>query len=138
MNLGYIFSINEYREGLEFARNNGYSIKEVEPKEEWQEKEIEIVNDEGETEIKKEKELVLVRYFQIVEKTIYTPTNEDISNMRQQAYQERTDQLTLRKMRKQALGEWTEEDEQEYVAKIQAISAQIALEFPYNSEEPTL
>jgi hypothetical protein len=66
------------------------------------------------------------------------PTNEDISNMRQNAYMMRTDPLTLRKLRKQALGEWTTEDEKEYVAQIQAISAQIASEFPYNSEEPSL
>ena len=58
--------------------------------------------------------------------------------MRKQAYQERTDPLTLQKMRKQAIGEWTSEDEKEYVAQIKAISEQIASEFPYNSEEPTL
>ena len=66
------------------------------------------------------------------------PTNEEISQQRQNAYIERTDPLTLRKLRKQALGEWTTEDEKEYVAQIQAISEQIASEFPYNSEEPTL
>lgn len=66
------------------------------------------------------------------------PTNEDISQMRQGAYQERTDPLTLRKLRKQALGEWTSEDEKEYVAQIKAKSEQIASEFPYNSEEPVL
>lgn len=66
------------------------------------------------------------------------PTNEDISQMRQFAYTERTDPLTLRKLRKQALNEWTSEDEKEYVAQIKAISAQIASEFPYISEEPTL
>lgn len=138
MNLGTIFSEKEYNQGYEFANSNGYTIKEVESRQEWQEKEIEIVNNEGETEIKKEKELVWVRYFQIVEKTIYTPTNEDISQMRQNAYVERTDPLTLRKMRKQALNEWTSEDEKEYVAQIKAISEQIASEFPYNSEEPNL
>lgn len=66
------------------------------------------------------------------------PTNEQISQQRQNAYAERTDPLTLRKLRKQALGEWTTEDEKEYVAQIQAISEQIEAEFPYNSEEPTL
>lgn len=66
------------------------------------------------------------------------PTNEDISQMRQSAYMERTDPLSLRKLRKQALGEWTEEDEKEYISKIQSISAQIASEFPYISEEPAL
>lgn len=138
MNLGTIFTLNEYDEAYKFVSENGYTIKEVESRQEWQEKEIEIVNDEGKTEIKKEKELVLVRCFQIVEKTIYTPTNEDISQMRQSAYIERTDPLTLRKLRKQALNEWTSEDEKEYVAQIKAISEQIEKEFPYNSEEPNL
>lgn len=64
--------------------------------------------------------------------------NEQQSIKRSRAYIERTDPLTLRKMRKQALGEWTSEDEKEYVAQIKAISEQIASEFPYNSEEPTL
>ena len=138
MELGSIFSINEYQKGYEFAITNGYTIEEVEPKEEWQEKEIEIIDNEGNIEIKKEKELVLVRYFQIVEIPVYKPTNEEISQQRQNAYIERTDPLTLRKLRKQALGEWATEDEKEYVAQIQAISEQIASEFPYNSEEPTL
>lgn len=138
MELGSIFSINEYSKGYDFAMANGYTIAEVESKEEWQEKEIEIINDEGEAEIKKEKELVTVRYFQIVEIPVYKPTNEEISQQRQYAYIERTDPLTLRKLRKQALGEWTEEDEKEYVSQIQAISKQIEVEFPYNSEEPSI
>lgn len=66
------------------------------------------------------------------------PTNEDISQMRQWEYMRRTDPLSLRKLRKQALGKWTSEDEKEYVAQIKAISEQIASEFPYISEEPTL
>lgn len=66
------------------------------------------------------------------------PTNEDISKMRQSAYMERTDPLTLRKLRKQALNEWTSEDEKEYVAQITAISSEIEKEFPYISEEPNL
>lgn len=78
------------------------------------------------------------RLYKIVEIPVYNQTNEEISQQRQNAYIERTDPLTLRKLRKQALGEWTTEDEKEYVAQIQAISEQIASEFPYNSEEPTL
>lgn len=66
------------------------------------------------------------------------PTNEDISQMRQSAYMRRTDPLSLRKLRKLALGEWTSEDEKEHVAQIKAISEQIASEFPYISEEPNL
>lgn len=138
MKLGTIFTEEQYDEAYEYVSANSYTIEEVEPKEEWQEKEVEVFDEEGNVEIKKEKELVLVRYFQIVEIPVYKPTNEEISQQRQNAYTERTDPLTLRKLRKQALGEWTTEDEKEYVAQIQAISAQIASDFPYNSEEPSL
>lgn len=57
--------------------------------------------------------------------------NAEQKEKRSQAYTERTDPLTLRKMRKLALGEWTEEDEAQYVAEIQAISEQINEEYPY-------
>lgn len=80
MELGSIFSINEYPLGYNFAIANGYTIEEVEPREEWQEKEIEIIDDEGNIEIKKEKELVLVRYFQIVE--IPTPSLDDLKDLK--------------------------------------------------------
>ena len=59
MKLGSVFSINEYPLGYKFAIDNGYTIEEVEPKEEWQ-----------------EKELVKVRYFQIVE--IPKPTFDEL------------------------------------------------------------
>jgi hypothetical protein len=85
MNLGTIFSEKEYEKGYEFANSNGYTIKEVEPRQEWQEKEIEIVNNEGETEIKKEKELVLVRYFQIIEIHVYKPTEEEQKENKQKS-----------------------------------------------------
>lgn len=73
-------------------------------------------------------------YYKVVEIKPYKPTNEEISQMRQNAYSERTDPLTLRKMRKQALGEWTAEDEEEYLVQIQKITEEINAEFPYNSE----
>lgn len=82
MELGSVFSIYDYQEGYEFATANGYTIAEVESREEWQEKEVEFVNDEGETEIKKEKELVLVRYFQIVE--IPKPSLDELKDMKRQ------------------------------------------------------
>ena len=138
MKMGQIFTEKEYAKALKYAKENGAGIKEIDSKEELVEKEVESILENGEKEIKKIKELEIVRCFQIVERQVYKPTNEDISNMRQQAYQERTDPLTLRKLRKQALNEWTSEDEKEYVAQIKAISAQIASEFPYNSEEPNL
>jgi hypothetical protein len=67
----------------------------------------------------------------IVEIPVHIPTNEEISKMRQSAYAERTDPLTLRKLRKLALGEWTEKDEAQYVSEIQAISKEIEEEYPY-------
>lgn len=65
-------------------------------------------------------------------------TNEDISQMRQGEYMRRTDPLTLRKLRKQALNDWTSEDEKEYIYQMQKISEEINKEFPYISEEPNL
>ena len=80
MELGSIFSINEYSKGYDFAIANGYTIEEVEPKEEWQEKEVEIIDNEGNIEIKREKELVLVRYFQIVE--ITKPSLDELKDLK--------------------------------------------------------
>lgn len=57
--------------------------------------------------------------------------NAEQQEKRSIAYTERTDPLTLRKIRKQALGEWSEEDEANYIAEIQTISEQINEEFPY-------
>ena len=117
MKLGTIFTLNKYGEAYKFVEENGYTIEEIEPKgEERQFKIVEIKEEH------KEKE----------------PTNEDISQMRQQAYQERTDPLTLRKLRKQALNKWTSEDEKEYIYQMQKISEEINKEFPYISEEPNL
>lgn len=113
MELGTIFTLEEYEEAYKFVEENGYTIEEIEPK--------------GEE-----------RRFKIVEIPIYTPTNEDISNMRSQAYIERTDPLTLRKLRKQALNDWTSEDEKDYIYQMEKISEEINKEFPYISEEPNL
>lgn len=77
-------------------------------------------------------------YFRVAKIEPYQPTNDDISQMRQLAYIQRTDSLTLRKLRKEALGEWTEEEEQGYVLAIKKITSEIKNEFPYNSEEPIL
>lgn len=57
--------------------------------------------------------------------------NEQQSQNRSEAYIKQTDPLTLRKMRKLALNEWTEEDEAQYIAEIQRISQEIDKEFPY-------
>lgn len=117
MKLGTIFTLNEYNEAYKYISENGYTIEEIEPKgEERQFKIVEIKEEH------KEKE----------------PTNEDISQMRQGEYMRRTDPLSLRKLRKLALGEWTSEEEKDYIYQIQKISEEINKEFPYISEEPNL
>lgn len=73
MKLGSIFSINEYPMGYKFAIDNGYTIEEVEPKEEWQ-----------------EKELVKVRYFQIVE--IPKPTFDELKEAKREEINQARDQ----------------------------------------------
>lgn len=138
MELGSVFSEKDYEKGFEFANSNGYTIEEVNSKQENVEKEIEYVDEKGNLSIKYEIVVETVRYFQIVEIPVHKITNKEITQERRNAYIERTDPLTLRKLRKQALGEWTTEDEKEYVAQIQAISAQIEVEFPYISEEPSI
>ena len=64
--------------------------------------------------------------------------NEQQSQNRSQAYIERTDPLTLRKMRKLALNEWTEEDEAQYMVEIQRISQEIDKAFPYREPIKTV
>lgn len=122
MELGSIFSIYDYQEGYEFATANGYTIAEVESREEWQEKEVEIINDEGETEIRKEKELVLVRYFQIVE--IPAPTEKELAHQRISELKSKlasTDYIVI----KIAEGEANAEDYSEILAQRKAWRAEI-------------
>lgn len=57
--------------------------------------------------------------------------NEKVRQNRLNAYQNNTDQLTLRKLRKQALGTWTDEDETEYVETIKKMSYDIDVGNPY-------
>lgn len=60
--------------------------------------------------------------------------NEIIRSTRESFYQQQTDGLTLRKLRKQTLGTWTDEDEAEYVQLLKDISEQIDVENPYIEE----
>lgn len=57
--------------------------------------------------------------------------NEQQSELRSRAYIERTDPLTLRKMRKTALNEWNESEELNYIEQIKRISEEIEKDFPY-------
>lgn len=57
--------------------------------------------------------------------------NEAMRQARSEAYLSRTDSLASRKIRKQALDEWTEEDETEFKQQMKNISDEIAEEYPY-------
>lgn len=57
--------------------------------------------------------------------------NEAMRQARSEAYLSRTDSLASRKVRKQALDEWTEEDETEFKQQMKNISDEIAEEYPY-------
>lgn len=122
MELGSIFSEKDYQKGYEFATANGYTIEEVEPKEEWQEKEVEVFDEEGKLEIKKEKELVKVRYFQIVE--IPAPTEKELAHQRISELKSKlasTDYVVI----KIAEGEATAEDYSEILAQRKAWRAEV-------------
>lgn len=83
--------------------------------------------------IEKENKIIGKWIEQYVEPSV-TEQNEIISNNREQIYEVTTDQLTLRKLRKQALDEWSQEDETEYKSAIKEISEKIARENPYMTE----
>lgn len=60
--------------------------------------------------------------------------NEKIRQNRLSAYRNNTDQLTLRKLRKQAIGAWTEADEAEYIEMVKKMSSDIDTGNPYIKE----
>ena len=62
------------------------------------------------------------------------PTKEEQEQARKAAYTAEIDPLHARKFRKSILGEWTEEDEVEYVAKVKELSVEIAERYPYPTD----
>ena len=62
------------------------------------------------------------------------PTREDIEEMRKTYRREHIDDETLRRMRKQANGTWTEEDETAYLALDAEVTAYIEENLPYPEE----
>ena len=64
----------------------------------------------------------------------HIPTKEEQEQARANAYTSEIDPLHARKARKTILGEWTEEDEVEYVAKVKELSAEIAERYPYPTD----
>ena len=73
--------------------------------------------------------------YKIVEIVIPEPTieekNETTRQTRAGLYAELTDPLHAEKQRKVVLGEWTEENETEYVAQVKVLTAKIQEENPY-------
>lgn len=73
--------------------------------------------------------------YKIVEIIVPQPTieekNEAIRQTRASLYAELTDPLHAEKQRKTVLGEWTEENETEYVAQVKVLTAKIQEENPY-------
>lgn len=59
------------------------------------------------------------------------PTHEEQSEKRAAAYLAEVDPLHARKMRKTILGEWTDDDEEEYLAKVKELSEEIEQRYPY-------
>lgn len=62
------------------------------------------------------------------------PTTEEIRQRRELYYKENCDPLTCEKIRKTSMGKWTEEDEAEYVNRMNDISAFVNQMYPYPEE----
>ena len=62
------------------------------------------------------------------------PTEEEQRENRARAYQQEVDPLHSRKQRKIILGEWTEDDEREYILKVKELSDKIVKEYPYEAK----
>lgn len=65
------------------------------------------------------------------------PTHEDVEKARIVYRHEHIDDFTLRRMRKQANGTWTEEDEEEYLALDAEVTAYIEEHLPYPTDPIT-
>lgn len=65
------------------------------------------------------------------------PTKEEQEQARKAAYTAEIDPLHARKMRKTILGEWTEEDETEYLEQVRTLSAEIVERYPYPTDPIT-
>lgn len=63
------------------------------------------------------------------------PTNEEQRQNREAAYVAEVDKLHAQKMRHTVLGDWTEEDEANYVAEVKRLSEDINNRYPYMENE---
>lgn len=57
--------------------------------------------------------------------------NEAMRQARSEAYNAETDSLVARKVRKQSINDWTEEDEAEFVQKMHELTENIKSKYPY-------
>lgn len=107
MELGTVFTEEQYDEAYEFVSENGYTIEEIEPKDN-------------------------VRQFKIVAiPEPLPPTYEEVDAMRVAYRQAKIDDKTIARMRKQANETWTEEDEKAYLALDAEVTAYIEENYPY-------
>ena len=57
--------------------------------------------------------------------------NDAMRQARSEAYNAETDSLVARKVRKQSINDWTEEDEAEFVQKMHELTENIKSKYPY-------
>ena len=70
----------------------------------------------------------------LLKSEIPLPTNEEQQEKRHKAYVAEIDELHSQKLRHEIIGDWTEEDEEEYRAKVIRLSQEIAERYPYYEE----
>ena len=108
MEVGTIFTLEEYAEAYDYITKNNCKIEEIEPK-------------DG------------MRQYQIA--AIPEPTveekNEFIRATRADLYAKLIDPLHAQKNKDTIMGEWTEEKEQAYIAEVKRLTLQIREENPY-------
>ena len=71
----------------------------------------------------------------LLKSDIPAPTKEEQQEKRHQAYVAEVDELHSQRLRHLAIGDWTEEDEQEYIANVVRLSNEIAERYPYPEEQ---
>lgn len=60
--------------------------------------------------------------------------NQETEQLREAYYEKYSDKLVARKLRKQALNQWSEEEEQKFITDIQNISNKVNEKYPYIDE----
>lgn len=73
----------------------------------------------------------------LLKSEIPAPTKEEQQAKRKVAYEKDVDELHSQKLRHQAIGDWTEEDEAEYKEKVVRLSEEIAERYPYPTDPIT-